>query len=69
MDEIDFIIIKKLMENSRVTYRELADMTNMSISAIPKRVNKLVDDEIIKACLGDNGCMVCILSCPWLKNS
>jgi len=21
----------------------------------------------IKTCLGDNGCMVCILSCPWLK--
>jgi len=23
----------------------------------------------IKSCLGDNGCMVCILSCPWLKKS
>ena len=21
----------------------------------------------IKTCLGDNGCMLCILSCPWLK--
>jgi epoxyqueuosine reductase QueG len=21
----------------------------------------------IKTCLGDNGCLVCILSCPWLK--
>lgn len=21
----------------------------------------------IKNCLGDNGCLVCILSCPWLK--
>jgi len=23
----------------------------------------------IKTCLGDNGCMVCILACPWLKKS
>ena len=23
----------------------------------------------VKNCLGDNGCMVCILSCPWLKKS
>ena len=23
----------------------------------------------IKTCLGDNGCLVCILSCPWLKRS
>ena len=23
----------------------------------------------VKTCLGDNGCMVCILSCPWLKKS
>jgi len=21
----------------------------------------------IKTCLGDNGCLLCILSCPWLK--
>jgi len=21
----------------------------------------------IKACLGDNGCLVCVLACPWLK--
>jgi len=23
----------------------------------------------IKTCLGDNGCLACILSCPWLKKS
>ncbi|MFX1346008.1 MAG: hypothetical protein ACFFAI_12935 [Promethearchaeota archaeon] len=23
----------------------------------------------IETCLGDNGCLVCILSCPWLKKS
>ena len=47
MDEIDFIILKKLLENSRVTYRELAEMIDMSVSAIHKRINKLVEDGII----------------------
>ncbi len=23
----------------------------------------------IKTCLGDNGCLICLLSCPWLKKS
>ena len=49
MDEIDFIIIKKLLENSRLTYRELAEMIEMSVSAMHKRLKKLVDDEIIEA--------------------
>ncbi|MHA1107127.1 MAG: AsnC family transcriptional regulator [Promethearchaeota archaeon] len=49
MDEIDLFLLKKLLENSRLTYRELADMTNMSLSATHKRINNLVDNEIIKA--------------------
>jgi len=49
MDEIDLILLKKLMEDSRVTYRELAEMTDMSVSAIHKRIKKLVGDEIINA--------------------
>ena len=49
MDEIDFIILKKLMVNCRVTYRELATMTNMSVSAIHKRIKNLVDNETISA--------------------
>ncbi|MBA7636128.1 hypothetical protein ES703_43743 [subsurface metagenome] len=49
MDEIDFIILKKLMENSRVTYRELAEIINMSVSSTYKGINKLVDDEVIEA--------------------
>ncbi len=47
MDEIDFIILKKLLENSRVTYRELAEIVEMSISGIHKRIDKLVEDGII----------------------
>ena len=49
MDETDFIILKKLMENSRVTYRELAEIIDMSVSSTYKRINKLLDDEVIEA--------------------
>ena len=49
MDEIDFIIIKKLMENSRVTYRELAVLINMSVSSTHKRISNLLDSEVIQA--------------------
>ena len=49
MDEIDLLILKKLLENSRLTYRDLAEMNNMSVSAIHKRIKKLEDDGIITA--------------------
>jgi DNA-binding Lrp family transcriptional regulator len=49
MDEIDLIILKKLIENSRVTYRELGDLVDMSVSAVHKRINKLESEEIIEA--------------------
>ena len=49
MDETDLFIIRKLLENSRLTYRELADMTDMSVSAIHKRIRNLEDDGIINA--------------------
>ena len=49
MDEIDNTITKKLVENCRVTYRELAEITDMSVSAIHKRINKLVDEGNIEA--------------------
>lgn len=49
MDETDYFLLKKLLENSRVTYRELADMTDMSVSAIHKRIRRLIDDGFITA--------------------
>ena len=49
MDEIDLTILRKLLENSRMTYRELAEITNMSVSAVHKRVKNLVDDGITNA--------------------
>ncbi|MFX0072713.1 MAG: AsnC family transcriptional regulator [Candidatus Hermodarchaeota archaeon] len=49
MDEIDLFILKKLLENSRSTYRELAEITNMSVSAIHKRIKNLIDEGNINA--------------------
>ena len=49
MDEINLILIKKLRENSRYSYRELADITNLSVSAVHKRITTLVDNGTIIA--------------------
>ncbi len=47
MDETDILILKNLIYNSRLTFRELAELTNMSLSAIYKRIKYLEDDNII----------------------
>ncbi|MFW9825827.1 MAG: winged helix-turn-helix transcriptional regulator [Candidatus Thorarchaeota archaeon] len=47
MDETDFYLLKNLLENCRMTYRELSDITNMSVSAIHKRIKSLEDEGII----------------------
>ncbi|MFW9999734.1 MAG: AsnC family transcriptional regulator [Candidatus Hodarchaeota archaeon] len=49
MDEIDLIIVRKLLENSRLTFRELAEITSMSVSTIHKRIQSLIDDGTINA--------------------
>lgn len=49
MDEIDLFLIKELFENSRLTYRELAEITDMSVSAIHKRIKNLEVDGTINA--------------------
>ena len=64
MDDIDLIIVRKLRENSRSTYRELAGITNMSVSAIHKRVNKLVENEDILAFIARPS--VLALNCLWV---
>jgi len=49
MNEIDLIFIIKLFYNSHLTYRELAEVTGMSVSATHKQIRKFVDDGIISA--------------------
>ncbi len=48
MDELDLKIILLLMNNSRLTYREISDYLGVSINAVYKRVQTLVDLRIIE---------------------
>lgn len=64
MDDYDFIILKNLMENSRITYRELAEVVDISVSAVHKRINKLIDDEIINGFTARPS--VIALKCLWI---
>ncbi|MFX1322451.1 MAG: winged helix-turn-helix transcriptional regulator [Promethearchaeota archaeon] len=43
MDEIDLKIILLLMNNSRLTYREISDYLDLSVNAVYKRVQALID--------------------------
>ena len=47
MDEIDLIILRKLFKNSRLTYRALAELTDMAVSTVHKRISNLIEDEVI----------------------
>ena len=48
MDDIDLKIILLLMNNSRLTYREISDHLGLSVNAIYKRVQTLTDLKIIE---------------------
>jgi len=48
MDEIDIALSMILMANSRRAYRELAEIFNMSVNSIHKRIKSLVDLGIIQ---------------------
>ncbi|MFW9828408.1 MAG: Lrp/AsnC family transcriptional regulator [Candidatus Thorarchaeota archaeon] len=48
MDEIDIEIIKLLIINSRLSYREISDFLGLSINAIYRRIQNLIDLNIIQ---------------------
>ena len=48
MDEIDLKIILLLMNNSRLTYREISDYLGLSVNAVYKRVQTLTDLRVIE---------------------
>jgi DNA-binding Lrp family transcriptional regulator len=48
MDKLDLKIILLLMNNSRLTYREISDYLGLSVNAVYKRVQNLVDLGIIE---------------------
>ncbi|MEM2100072.1 MAG: winged helix-turn-helix transcriptional regulator [Thermoproteota archaeon] len=48
MDKTDMILCQLLMSNSRMSYRELADRLNLSVTAIHSRVQSLVEQGVIR---------------------
>lgn len=48
LDEIDKTIIRELVKNARVTYRELANVVKLTDVAVIKRVKKLENGGVIK---------------------
>jgi len=49
MDEIDFTICMLLMANSRIPYKEFAELFHISVNSIHKRIRSLVNNKIIQS--------------------
>jgi DNA-binding Lrp family transcriptional regulator len=47
MDEVDIALILTLLTNSRTPYQELAKRLNLSVNAVHKRVQSLIDEGVI----------------------
>ena len=47
MDDLDLQIIKKLQENAKLSYKQIAKMLKSPISTIHFRVQKLIDEKVI----------------------
>jgi DNA-binding Lrp family transcriptional regulator len=48
MDKIDVIICQLLLANSRLSYRELAEKLDLSVTAVHNRIQSLIDTGIIR---------------------
>ena len=48
IDEIDLKIIKELEGNSKLTFKEIGEKLYLSGQAVGMRVNKLIENEVIK---------------------
>ena len=48
MDETDLLICRELLMNSRQSYREIAEKLGISVNAVHKRVQALIDSQIIR---------------------
>ncbi len=48
MDKIDVILCQMLLANARLSYRELAEKLNLSITAVHNRIQTLIDMGIIR---------------------
>lgn len=47
MDKIDMSLILLLLQNSRATYAELADKLGLSVNAVHKRIQQLIESDVI----------------------
>jgi len=47
MDETDMELLIKLIPNGRMPYRELAESFQMSVAAVHKRIQQLLEEEVI----------------------
>jgi DNA-binding Lrp family transcriptional regulator len=48
MDKIDIVLCQLLLGNSRLSYRELADTLNLSVTAVHKRIQDLTASGVIR---------------------
>ena len=48
MDKTDVILCMMLLANSRLSYRELAEKLNLSVTAVHNRIQTLIDMGIIR---------------------
>lgn len=48
MDRIDIVLIQKLLVNSRTPYRELAEQLDISVNAVHKRIQGLINSGVIR---------------------
>lgn len=49
LDEVDFQIIKILQEDSRISYRKIADAIGIAVGTVFNRIKKLEDEKVFKA--------------------
>jgi DNA-binding Lrp family transcriptional regulator len=47
MDKTDMNLILLLLQNSRLSYAELADKLNLSVNAVHKRIQQLIETDVI----------------------
>jgi DNA-binding Lrp family transcriptional regulator len=48
MDKTDIVLCQLLLGNSRLSYRELADTLNLSVTAVHKRIQDLTESGVIR---------------------
>jgi DNA-binding Lrp family transcriptional regulator len=48
MDKTDMSLILFLIQNSRLSYAELADKLNLSVNAVHKRIQQLIETDVIR---------------------